>query len=59
MSSHSALAHLGADWSQELQVLVSRSAQHMAPMKISLDADLQESLREWVLHFCSLQTEAV
>lgn len=51
MSSHSAPAHLGADWSQELQVLASRSAQHMAWMKISLDADLQESLREWVLHF--------
>lgn len=59
MSSHSALAHPGADWSQELQVLVSRSAQRMASMKLSLDADLQESLREWVLHFCGLQIEAV
>lgn len=59
VSSHSGLAHLGADWNQELQVLVSRSAQHMAWMKISLDADLQDSLREWMLCFRGLHTDTV
>lgn len=59
VSSHSGLAHLRADWNQELQVLVSRSAQHMAWMKISLDADLQDPLREWMLCFRGLRTETV